>query len=138
VLKQNRGSTGEGIWRVEIVDERPYAAGDTLPLDTKLKCTEAVDNHVEMLELGNFMEFCTQYIIGANGMLVDMRFMPRIMEGEIRILMVGSKPILSSIKNQPKARITSPPRSSLVQNIGTTIPLNGRNWSICSLPVCRL
>ena len=93
VLKQNRGSPGEGIWRVEIVDERPYAAGDTLPLDTKLKCTEAVDNHVEMRELGDFMEFCTQYIVGANGMLVDMRFMPRIKEGEIRILMVGPKPI---------------------------------------------
>ena len=26
-------------------------------------------------------------------MLVDMRFLPRIKEGEIRILMVGSKPI---------------------------------------------
>lgn len=93
VLKQNRGSTGEGIWRVEVVDERPYEAGDTLPLDTQLKCTEAVDNHVEMRRLDEFMEFCTQYITGANGMLVDMPFMPRIKEGEIRILLVGSKPI---------------------------------------------
>ncbi len=93
VLKQNRGSTGEGIWRVEVVDERPYAEGDTLPLDTQLKCTEAVDNHVEFNTLGDFMEFCTRYIVGANGMLVDMRFMPRIKEGEIRILMVGSTPI---------------------------------------------
>ena len=93
VLKQNRGSTGEGIWRVQIVDERPYSAGDLLPLDTKLKCTEAVDNHVEYHELGAFMTFCEKYIVGENGMLVDMRFMPRIKEGEIRILMVGDKPI---------------------------------------------
>ena len=93
VLKQNRGSTGEGIWRVEVVDERPYEAGDKLPLDTKLKCTEAVDNHVEMYELGDFMTFCEQYIIGENGMLVDMRFMPRIKEGEIRALLVGDFPI---------------------------------------------
>lgn len=93
VLKQNRGSTGEGIWRVEVVDERPYEQGKPLPLDTKIKCTEAVDNHVEYHELGAFMEFCTQYIVGENGMLVDMRFMPRIKEGEIRILMVGDKPI---------------------------------------------
>lgn len=93
VLKQNRGSTGEGIWRVEVVDERPYQPGDTLPLDTKLKCTEAVDNHVEMRELGEFMTFCEQYIVGDNGMLVDMRFMPRIKEGEIRILLVGPTPI---------------------------------------------
>ncbi len=93
VLKQNRGSTGEGIWRVVYEDERPYNAGDVLPLDTKIKCTEAVDNHVEHRQLGEFMEFCEKYIIGDQGMLVDMRFLPRIKEGEIRILMVGAHPI---------------------------------------------
>jgi hypothetical protein len=64
VLKQNRGSTGEGIWRVVVSDERPYKVGDSLPLDTKLKLTEAVDNHVEHKTLGEFMTFCEQYIIG--------------------------------------------------------------------------
>ncbi|HHB77728.1 MAG TPA: hypothetical protein ENK85_00680 [Saprospiraceae bacterium] len=93
VLKQNRGSTGSGIWRVQIEKSIDYKPGDTLPLDTMLKCTEAVDNHVEYRSLGDFMEFCEQYIVGDNGMLVDMRFMPRIKEGEIRILMVGDKPI---------------------------------------------
>ena len=94
VLKQNRGSTGEGIWRVELIDDRyKIEAGDEVPLDAKVKCTEAVDNHVEYHSLSNFMTFCTQYIVGENGMLVDMRFMPRIKEGEIRILMVGSEPI---------------------------------------------
>ncbi len=93
VLKQNRGSTGENIWRVVVSDDGPYKAGDSLPLDTKLKCTEAVDNHVEHTTLGEFMTFCEQYIVGDNGMLVDMPFMPRIKEGEVRILMVGPNPI---------------------------------------------
>ena len=94
VLKQNRGSTGSGIWRVEVVDETlDYKAGDTLPMSTALKCTEAFDNHVEYKTLGEFIEFCKQYIEGENGMLVDMRFMPRIVEGEIRILMVASDAI---------------------------------------------
>jgi hypothetical protein len=93
VLKQNRGSTGTGIWRVEVVDKRPYKIGDSLPLDTKIKCTEALDNHVELMELGEFMNFCEKYIVGDNGMLVDMRFFPRIKEGEIRILMVGEHPV---------------------------------------------
>lgn len=93
VLKQNRGSTGEGIWRVQIEESVDYKPGDSLPLDTKLKCTEAVDNHVEYNTLGDFMKFCEQYIVGDNGMLVDMRFMPRIKEGEIRILLIGDKPI---------------------------------------------
>ncbi len=93
VLKQNRGSTGEGIWRVQIADDIDYNPGDSIPLNTKLKCTEAVDNHVEYFTLGDFMKFCEKYIVGENGMLVDMRFMPRIKEGEIRILMVGETPI---------------------------------------------
>ncbi|NHZ71682.1 MAG: hypothetical protein GWP17_01175 [Aquificales bacterium] len=46
-----------------------------------------------MHQLDDFMEFCTQYIVGENGMLVDMPFMPRIKEGEIRILLVDDTPI---------------------------------------------
>lgn len=96
VLKQNRGSTGSGIWRVQLKDKDVAASvepGTALPLDTVLKCTEAVDNHTEERQLGEFMDFCDQYIIGDNGMLVDMRFMPRIVEGEIRILLVGPHPV---------------------------------------------
>jgi len=96
VLKQNRGSTGSGIWRVQLADKNlaeTVEPGTALPLDTKIKCTEAVDNHTEERELGDFMDFCDQYIEGDNGMLVDMRFMPRIVEGEIRILLVGPHPV---------------------------------------------
>ncbi|MGV3073311.1 Cj0069 family protein [Corynebacterium phoceense] len=96
VLKQNRGSTGEGIWRVRLADADLAASvepGTALPLDTALKCTEAVDNKTHDYTLGEFMDFCDQYIIGYNGMLVDMRFMPRIVEGEIRILLVGNEPV---------------------------------------------
>ena len=93
VLKQNRGSTGTGIWRVVVKDDRQFQAGEALPGDTRLKCTEAVDNHVENHTLDSFMTLCEQYIVGDNGLLVDMKFLPRIKEGEIRILMVGSTPI---------------------------------------------
>ena len=93
VLKQNRGSTGQGIWRVQIEDKRKFVPGEALPLDTKIKCTEAVDNHVEHHTLADFMEFCEQYIVGENGMLVDMAFLHRITEGEIRILLVGKTPV---------------------------------------------
>lgn len=92
VLKQNRGSTGEGIWRVRLVDNS-YHACDSLPLDTQIICTEAKDNHSQEHQLGEFMDFCEQYIIGDNGMLVDMTFLPRIKEGEIRILMLYKTPV---------------------------------------------
>ena len=103
VLKQNRGSTGEGIWRVEVVDPRPVTPGKALPLDTQIKCTEAVDNHVEMRQLGEFMAFCVQYVLGETGMVVDMKFMPRIVEGEIRILLVGMTPVFVVHKKPSEA-----------------------------------
>lgn len=89
VLKQNRGSTGEGIWRVSLVDPTEKEPN----VHSKIKCTEAKDNHVEFWELGPFMHFCEKYIIGENGMLVDMPFLPRITEGEIRLLMLKDRPI---------------------------------------------
>lgn len=93
VLKQNRGSTGEGIWRVEIADGTEVTPGQPVSMETRVRCTEAVDNHVEEHKLKDFMTFCVPYVIGDSGMLVDMRFMPRIVEGEVRVLMVGMKPI---------------------------------------------
>jgi len=74
-------------------DSRTLAPGVAVLLDTRGKCVEAVDNHVEHHALGEFMAFCEQYLVGENGMLVDMPFMPRIKEGEIRILLVGPTPI---------------------------------------------
>ena len=91
VLKQNRGSTGEGIWRVRLADETLY--GSVLSDETAIICTEAKDNHSEQRKLGEFMDFCEQYIVGDNGMLVDMTFLPRIKEGEIRLLMLYDKPV---------------------------------------------
>lgn len=86
VIKQNRGSTGEGIWKVELIDADKYKS--KIPLDAKLKLTEAKDNHVEEKTLQEFMEFCIQYLEGDNGMLLDMPFLERIVEGEIRVLML--------------------------------------------------
>lgn len=93
VLKQNRGAAGQGIWRVEVEDARPSAAGFPLPLDTRVRCTEALDNHVEEHSLEGFMNMCREYLAGDDDVVVDMRFLPRIIEGEIRILMVGEQPV---------------------------------------------
>lgn len=93
VLKQNRGSTGSGIWRVESIDQGSVEAGQPVPVDTMVRCTEALDNHVEEQTLGEFMAFCDQYLAGDGGMIVDMPFLPRIVEGEVRILFVGEEPI---------------------------------------------
>ncbi|MCT8136826.1 Cj0069 family protein [Anaerobacillus sp. CMMVII] len=92
VLKQNRGSTGEGIWRVELLNQNEVDENGAL-FSANVQCTEAKDNQVHQFQLGEFLNFCEQYIEGENGMLVDMPFLPRIVEGEIRILMINDKPV---------------------------------------------
>ncbi len=86
VLKQNRGSTGEGIWKVEVEKAEQYKG--KIPLDAMLKLTEARDNHTEQKTLQEFLEYCIRYLEGNNGMLLDMPFLERIKEGEIRVLML--------------------------------------------------
>lgn len=98
VLKQNRGSTGEGIWRVEVIDD--ITGLDKVPLDAKLKLTEAKDNHTETKTLQEFLEFCIQYLEGKNGMMLDMPFLERIKEGEIRVLMLRNK-VVNIVHKKP-------------------------------------
>merc|ERR1712070_871042 len=109
VIKQNRGSAGEGIWLCWLQD-KPYCKnyGDALLKDSdKIKLMEMNDNHVEYHTVGEFIEFCVngptkkagvwksvfpgKYLEGgkeAGGQLVDQRLLPRISEGEVRMLMV--------------------------------------------------
>lgn len=131
VLKQNRGSTGEGIWRVRLA-EGSYNTCDSLPLDTKIICTEAKDNHSEERKLGEFMDFCEQYIIGDNGMLVDMTFLPRIKEGEIRILMLYKTPVYVVHKNQLKVAMHFLQPSLVAQNTAMMSQKSGKDLWIGS------
>lgn len=98
VIKQNRGSTGEGIWRVEVLEADMKK--NKIPLDAKLKLTEAKDNHTEEKTLQEFLEFCIKYLEGDNGMLLDMPFLDRIKEGEIRVLMLREK-VVNVVHKKP-------------------------------------
>jgi hypothetical protein len=92
VLKQNRGSTGEGIWKVDLKEAREKTKFP-LSMDTVLKLTEAKDNHVEYKTLGEFIDFCVPYLEGDGGMILDMPFLPRIVEGEVRVFMLRREPV---------------------------------------------
>lgn len=123
VIKQNRGSQGEGIWICKLKDESKYCKeyGDSIvSLDTELVLMEANDNHIEYHTVEEFLEFCVygrtdkaghwaslgngQYFEGgyeAGAMLVDQRFLPRIVEGEIRCLMIGQE-LIQVVQKVPK------------------------------------
>lgn len=95
VVKQNCGSQGEGIWVCKVKEgQEGEVTGSTL-----LDLQEAVDNHKEEKTLDDFMTFCEQYIVGENGQLIDQRFLPRIVEGELRVNMPAEGGISATVKS---------------------------------------
>eukprot|EP00933_Yihiella_yeosuensis_P030954 TRINITY_DN244_c0_g1_i2.p1 TRINITY_DN244_c0_g1~~TRINITY_DN244_c0_g1_i2.p1 ORF type:complete len:527 (+),score=162.87 TRINITY_DN244_c0_g1_i2:49-1629(+) len=123
VIKQNRGSSGEGIWIIKLKSGN-YCKnyGDRSCTDDEvLELMEANDNHSETHTVGEFLEFCVngrtaksgnwtsvgtgKYLEGgkeAGGQLVDQRFCPRIVEGELRLNMIGDV-CTGIIHKKPKA-----------------------------------
>jgi len=122
VIKQNRGSSGEGIWIVKLKSGaycKEYGA-ESCNDDDVLDMMEANDNHAEEHTVAEFVEFCVsgrtdksgewtskgvgKYLEGgkeAGGQLVDQRFCPRIVEGELRYNLVVDQ-LVGIIHKKPK------------------------------------
>jgi len=122
VIKQNRGSSGEGIWIIKLKSgEYCSTYGEKSCEDSEvLDMMEANDNHAEEHTVAEFIEFCIngrndksgewtskgvgKYLEGgkeAGGQLVDQRFCPRIVEGELRYNLVGDS-LVGIIHKKPK------------------------------------
>jgi len=110
VIKQNRGSSGEGIWIISLKSGeycKDYGSESVAETDVLL-LMEANDNHTEEHTVAEFYEWCIngrtdssgtwtskgtgKYLEGgkeAGGQIVDQRFCGRILEGELRYNMVN-------------------------------------------------
>jgi hypothetical protein len=122
VVKQNRGSAGEGIWIIKLKAANYCGSfGERSCEDSEvLSLMEANDNHAEEHTVAEFIEWCIagrtdksgtwdskgkgKYVEGgkaAGGQIVDQRFCPRIVEGELRYNMIGPK-LVGIIHKKPK------------------------------------
>eukprot|EP00812_Abedinium_dasypus_P009377 NODE_306_length_1683_cov_480.421990.p1 GENE.NODE_306_length_1683_cov_480.421990~~NODE_306_length_1683_cov_480.421990.p1 ORF type:complete len:459 (-),score=137.47 NODE_306_length_1683_cov_480.421990:293-1579(-) len=116
VLKQNRGSTGTGIWLVW----REGGYGKDVEGGETLKLMEMNDNHVEYHTVEEFENFCVhgpggkagswnsaqpgRYFDGGlelGSYMVNQRLLPRIVEGEVRMFMINDT-LTSIIHKVPK------------------------------------
>lgn len=93
VLKQNRGQSGGGIWKIEAAP-----ISDAPPLSAK---AEAVHHRVrvrhaqrggieEEITLGEFMARCEPYFANG-GRMIDQVYQPRLHEGMFRCYLVHNK-----------------------------------------------
>ncbi|MBK8558448.1 Cj0069 family protein [Candidatus Amarobacter glycogenicus] len=88
VLKQNRGSGGNGVWKVELEGDTAVAA--RLPVAV---LHAARSSRVEHTTLGEFIERCAGYFaaFSGSGMLIDQPYFPRVGEGMTRAYMAGDR-----------------------------------------------
>jgi len=89
VLKQHRGHSGDGVWKIELV--QPPAASTGTGHDPDVRVRHAKRGSVEeIIPLSTFLQRCTGYFEG-DGRMVDQAYQPRLPEGMIRCYLVRDK-----------------------------------------------
>jgi hypothetical protein len=87
VLKQYRGSSGNGVWKVELVRDD----GTPVPAESRVRARHATRGSVEEeMHLNQFLARCAPYFAGA-GRMIDQAYQPRLPEGMVRCYLVHDK-----------------------------------------------
>jgi hypothetical protein len=116
VLKQQRGMGGQGVWKVERVDDErvttQHAAGGAEPVRTGLAA---------------FLDSCEPYFAGS-GLIVEQPYQPRLPEGMIRVYLTHDRVVgfthqyprglvPPETKRPPSSKVFEPPEAPEYQNI---------------------
>jgi hypothetical protein len=101
VLKQNRGNAGQGVWKVEWVEQPAGAA----PVVSVLEARRG--SMPENLPLESFLARCETYS-GWGGCIIDQPFQSRLADGMIRCYM-GVDKVVGFGHQKIKALIPPPP-----------------------------
>lgn len=87
VLKQYRGSSGDGVWKIELASAKGVSVNDDTPVrarHAKRGCVE------ETLPLSEFFRSCEPYF-AKDGLMIDQVYQPRLPEGMIRCYLVHDR-----------------------------------------------
>lgn len=86
VLKQIRGQSGDGVWKVELVSPATGIAGES-----RLRVRHAKRGSVEeIVTLDSFLLLCQPYFTATGGM-IDQPYQPRLTDGMVRCYIVGDR-----------------------------------------------
>jgi len=90
VLKQIRGQSGDGIWKVELANP-PKPSSSMISLDTALRIRHAKRGNIEeRISLGTFLTRCEPYFAAAGGM-IDQAYQSRLPDGMVRLYVVRDR-----------------------------------------------
>jgi hypothetical protein len=104
VIKQARGTGGNGVWRVELP---PGGPGEAPGVDTAVLVQRSEPRNVTPLEettLGSFLESCRTYFAWS-GCLIDHPYQERLAEGMIRVYLVHDE-VVGFSHQWPKGLLT--------------------------------
>ena len=87
VLKQYRGSSGNGIWKVELVHDDAMALRGKSRVRARHAKRGSLD---EEMPLDEFLARCAPYFAG-DGRMIDQAYQPRLPEGMVRCYLVHDK-----------------------------------------------
>ncbi|RTL72177.1 MAG: hypothetical protein EKK41_06045 [Hyphomicrobiales bacterium] len=86
VLKQMRGQSGDGVWRVELARARDAGNGDHADLRVRHAKRGSVE---EIMSIAAFLDTCRPYF--ATGGMLEQPYQSRLREGMIRCYVVGDR-----------------------------------------------
>jgi hypothetical protein len=101
VIKQNRGNAGQGVWKVESLDQPANTAAIVTVLEARRGSLP------ETLPLEDFISRCETYF-GWGGCIIDQPFQSRLSDGMIRCYM-GVDKVVGFGHQKIKALIPPPP-----------------------------
>lgn len=101
VIKQNRGNAGQGVWKVEWLDQPANTAAIVTVLEARRGSLP------ETLPLEDFISRCETYF-GWGGCIIDQPFQSRLSDGMIRCYM-GVDKVVGFGHQKIKALIPPPP-----------------------------
>jgi len=86
VIKRNRGHSGLGVWKVELLPNLPVPGLRNRPI---VRVLDATKEESEDLPLDDFLDRCADYF--DDGCVVDQAFQPRLTDGVVRCYMAGER-----------------------------------------------
>lgn len=86
VIKRNRGHSGQGVWKVELLPNLPVPSLRNRPI---VRVLDATREESEDLPLDDFLDRCREYF--DDGCVIDQVFQARLTDGVVRCYMAGER-----------------------------------------------